>query len=234
VETRVRGDMGRLWTLTQDPVQHARWDARFTTIEHLPTPEGDLQRFRYAVTLLPGLTLAGVGVSAGERRRADGSRTSALRFSTERRLSPLRAGSGYWRYVPGRDGIRFLTGYDYEPGFQGRLADAVLVRPLMGLMTAWSFDRLRLWVETGLEPERSRRRSLAVAGVRLLGAGLAVRRRSPWSLPVAGAALLLPVPIERPRARRCLRRAPDRLGRTAPATLAGMDPPSAAARDVSS
>lgn len=54
METRVRGDMARLWTLTQAPVQHARWDARFTTIEHLPTPEGDPQRFRYAVTLLPG------------------------------------------------------------------------------------------------------------------------------------------------------------------------------------
>lgn len=220
MEARVRGEMEHLWRLTQDPAQHARWDLRFTEIEHLPTPEGDPQRFRYAITLLPGLTLAGVGVSVGERRSADGSRTSALRFSCDHPLAPLRSGAGYWRYVPrsdtgkdtdkdtGRADIRFLTGYDYEPGFQGRLADALLVRPLMGLMTAWSFDRLRLWVESGLEPEDSSRRALGVAALRLLAAGLALRRRSPWSLPLAGAALLLPVPLERPRARRCLRRPP--------------------------
>lgn len=53
--------------------------------------------------------------------------------------------------MPTPDGVRFITGYDYAPGF-GRVADLV-IRPLVRWMTAWSFDRLRIWAETGTEPE---------------------------------------------------------------------------------
>jgi len=38
--------------------------------------------------------------------------------------------------------------------------DAALFRPLMGWATAWSFDRLRLWIEKGIAPETSFLRSL--------------------------------------------------------------------------
>jgi hypothetical protein len=48
--------------------------------------------------------------------------------------------------------VRFLTGYDYSPGW-GRFADAAGIRWLLGWMTAWSFDRLRIWAETGQPPE---------------------------------------------------------------------------------
>ena len=101
---------------------------------------------------LPLHPLAGTGISLGERRRADGTRTSALRFTTCDRLSPLGDGRGYWRYVPTPAGVRFLTGYDYRPGW-GRVADAIGIRRLLGWMTAWSFDRLRIWAETGQPPE---------------------------------------------------------------------------------
>jgi hypothetical protein len=33
-------------------------------------------------------------------------------------------------------------------------------RPLIGWATAWSFDRLRLWLERGVDPERSTRQAL--------------------------------------------------------------------------
>ena len=77
------------------------------------------------------------------------ARTSALRFGSESPISIIRAGSGYWKYVPTGDGIRFLTAYDYRTrfGIVGRLADRVAFRPLLGWATAWSFDRLRLWLE---------------------------------------------------------------------------------------
>jgi hypothetical protein len=60
--------------------------------------------------------------------------------------------------VPTEDGVRFLTQYDYEPrfGVAGRAVDGLLFRPLLGWATAWSFDRLRLWLEDGIPPERSR------------------------------------------------------------------------------
>jgi hypothetical protein len=230
VETYVRGSIDELWVRTQDPVQHARWDLRFSEIVQLPSPPGGPQQFRYAVRL-PGRTIAGVGVSVGERERADGGRTSSLRFSSPDPWSPIRSGGGYWRYVPGPDGVRFLTGYDYQPGVQGRWVDRALVRPLMGWLTAWSFDRLRLWVEQGLEPEVSGRRSVAVGAGRVLGAVAAGRLApAPLSMILAAAAAIIPVPVARPLARRCKRRPPDRLGARPPSTLADLVSPREPAR----
>lgn len=148
VEVLIRADMERLWELTQNPALHPQWDLRFSSIEPESVVEG-VTRFRYS-RRIPFHTIVGRGTSVGEVRRPDGTRTSALRFDTDDRLSPLRHGRGYWRYVPTADGIRFITGYDYEPGF-GRAADRVL-RPFITWMTAWSFDRLRLWAETGELP----------------------------------------------------------------------------------
>lgn len=151
VETTIAADLERVWAATQDPSQHVRWDVRFSSItpEH---PDGTgAMRFTYVRRTLVH-DVHGTGISIGDRRGRDGTRTSALRFATEDRLSPIRAGRGYWRYVPLDDGrTRFITGYDYDPGW-GPL-DAV-VRPMLGWATAWSFDRLRIWLETGVAPER--------------------------------------------------------------------------------
>lgn len=99
-----------------------RWDVRFSEI----VPERDTVdtavRFTY-VRRSPVHDVHGTGVSIGERRRPDGSRTSALRFSTADPLSPIRTGRGYWRYVPTEDGrTRFITGYDHASGW-GPLAE---------------------------------------------------------------------------------------------------------------
>ncbi|MDX3524394.1 hypothetical protein [Streptomyces scabiei] len=232
VEACVRADLDALWAHSQDPALHQRWDLRFSEIRHLPRVEGEPQRFRYATRVLPGLTVAGTGVSAGERERPDGTRTSALRFSSPHPLSLIAEGSGYWRYVPEGDGIRFLTGYDYRPrwGRAGALADRLLFRPLMGWATAWSFDRLRLWLERGITPERALRHWLAEAALRALTvvaacAGLAygalVDPAGPlaplalFATPVLAvsavlAALLVPPLPGTPSARRCLRTPPPR------------------------
>jgi Polyketide cyclase / dehydrase and lipid transport len=151
VEIDIRCSLDRVWELTQEPAQHPRWDLRFSSIT--PTAELDSggYRFRYE-RRLPLHTIVGTGTSLGERSRPDGTRTSALRFTTTDRLSPLGAGRGYWRYLPTADGVTFITGYDYAPGW-GRLLDALVLRRFIGWMTAWSFDRLRIWAETGIEPE---------------------------------------------------------------------------------
>jgi len=153
VETLIRADPQTVWRSTQDPALHQRWDLRFTEIN--PTGGG---RFRYATRIL-GLTVTGIGTHAGERRRTDGSRTSALRFASADPLSLIRSGSGYWRYIPTGDGTRFVTGFDYSTrwGAVGAIADLVF-RPLFGWATAWSFDRLRLWLEDGIPPETHRLR----------------------------------------------------------------------------
>ncbi|MGN6409107.1 MAG: SRPBCC family protein [Curtobacterium sp.] len=150
VETVIDADVDRVWAATQDPEQHVRWDVRFSEIAPEPGDADGAARFTY-VRRSPVHDVHGTGVSIGERHRADGTRTSALRFATDDRLSPIRAGRGYWRYVPTADGrTRFVTGYDYDSGW-GPLD--LVVRPLLGWATAWSFDRLRTWLEGGAEPE---------------------------------------------------------------------------------
>ncbi|MFF9153641.1 hypothetical protein ACF1AB_15575 [Streptomyces sp. NPDC014846] len=174
IETHIRADLDELWARTQDPARHQRWDLRFTEIAYLPRVAGEPQRFRYSTRLLPFLTVSGTGVAAGEKERPDGTRTSALRFSSPHPLSLIAEGSGYWRYVPEAHGVRFLTGYDYRPrwGALGALGDRALFRPLMGWATAWSFDRLRLWLERGITPERALQNWLTELAVRALVLGL--------------------------------------------------------------
>ncbi|GAA3816985.1 hypothetical protein GCM10022403_058020 [Streptomyces coacervatus] len=232
IEARIRADLDELWSLTQEPAQHQRWDLRFTEIEYLPSAEGEPQRFRYATRVLPFLTVAGTGVSAGERERPDGTRTSALRFSSTHPLSLLAEGSGYWRYLPDGDGVRFLTGYDYRPrwGGFGTLADRLVFRPLMGWATAWSFDRLRLWLERGITPERALANWLAELLGRALvivlagtgfGYGRLLRLTGPFAplfcfatpllaVVALSLALLAPPLSATPAARRCLRTPPTR------------------------
>ncbi|HEY4018983.1 MAG TPA: hypothetical protein VGM75_09875 [Pseudonocardiaceae bacterium] len=206
IETVIRCDLDTLWHRTQDPAQHQRWDLRFTRIHYLPRPDpGQPQRFRYTVRVLPGLTVSGVGSTVAERGNRDGCRTSVLRFASADPLSLIQSGAGYWRYLPTEAGIRFWTGYDYRPGWgrAGPVAD-LLFRPLMRWGTAWSFDRLRLWLERGVTPERSLRNALLDAGGRLVVCAIVGFEGSIARAVIAGAALavLPPLPTT-PAARRC-------------------------------
>lgn len=229
VETLVRAPLERVWDLTQDPDLHARWDLRFSSIRHLPRPDPAApQEFRYAVRPLPGLEITGTGRSLGERSRPDGTRTSALGWERDGVLSPVGTGRGYWRYVPVRTprgpAVRFLTGYDYRPGW-GEGLDRI-VRPALGWATAWSFDRLRLWAEHDQTPERSRTYGLLDLGARAAGvaAVAALTRRAPGSIRAAAvvvATVLVvasPAPAAVPRASRCRRAAVDSRARP-PSTM---------------
>ena len=195
VEIDIRRSVDEVWDLTQDSSQHSRWDLRFSSITPVENLPRGGYRFRYE-RRLPLHVIVGTGTSVGERHRPDGTRTSALRFTTRDRLSPLGDGRGYWRYVPTGSGMRFITGYDYRPGW-GRLVDRLVMRRLIGWMTAWSFDRLRLWAETGVPPE-----SWPLWSV------------MQWWRP------------DRPRASRC-RRIPDRghVMADAPASLSSLEAP---------
>lgn len=162
VEILLRAPLEEVWRVTQEPELHRRWDLRFSRIEYLDRGEGEPQRFLYATRLGFGLEIRGEGESAGRKEPADGSRTSALTFGSDDRRSLIRKGSGYWRYVPTEAGTRFITRYDYDTRFgaPGRVLDRLVFRPLLGWATAWSFDRLRLWLEEGIAPETALRRLL--------------------------------------------------------------------------
>jgi hypothetical protein len=206
VEILIAAELDDVWRLTQTPQLHTRWDLRFSLIApeasspDSPVASGEASRFRYE-RRIPFHTIRGTGISLGERSSDAGARTSALVFSTTDPLSPLASGRGYWRYIPNDDGsTRFITGYDYAPfgGRMGALLDRVITRRLVWWMTAWSFDRLRIWAETGTPPE---------------------------SWPLASALMFWR--RDRPRAARCMPR-PARSPRShdamsdAPASLAGL------------
>jgi len=176
VEILIRGKIDELWRSTQTPHMHEQWDLRFTEIRYLPRPNpAQPQQFLYATRIGVGLRIEGAGESVGTHE-ADGSRTSALKFWSDDRKSLIREGSGYWKYVPSEagaedagGGVRFLTRYDYRTrfGVAGALLDRFIFRPLLGWATAWSFDRLRLWIERGIHPAISMQRSLLHAIVRV-------------------------------------------------------------------
>ncbi|MET1089542.1 MAG: hypothetical protein ABWY04_20880 [Arthrobacter sp.] len=239
VEILIRGSLERVWELSQNPDLHARWDLRFSRIVPTDSDNQGLLRFRYEFWL-PFHTIHGIGTSLGHRHRSDGQATSVLKFDTADPLSPIGAGSGYWRYIPTGDGLRFITGYTFRPGMGtvGEVLDARLFRPALGWATAVSFDRLRLWVEADLDPRTARSRWFADGGARAGGALLAavLLRRALTGRHAAAAALgvsvglascLLPAHWSVPRAGRCLRRAPDPHAARAPAALAGLRTPSA-------
>ena len=174
VEILVRAPMDTLWAHTQTPALHQKWNLRFSQIDYLPTADAtEPQRFRYTTRIGFGFELSGEGETAGQRNLPDGSCSSALRFGSAEPLSIIREGNGYWKYIPTIDGIRFLTWYDYRTRFgaPGALFDRLIFRPLIAWATAWSFDRLRLWLEQDVDPAQAMRQTL-VHGVARLGLAL--------------------------------------------------------------
>ena len=211
VEILIRAPIDALWAHTQTPALHERWDLRFSRIDYLPKPhETEPQRFRYTTRIGFGFEVSGEGETVGQRDLADGSRSSALKFGSGEALSIIREGSGYWKYIPTADGIRFLTWYDYRTRFgaAGAQFDRLIFRPLIGWATAWSFDRLRLWLEAG---RGSRTRDATGAG------SLRRSRGAHRDLRVGRCCLQRRCssrgstrPINVPSAARCLRRPPEK------------------------
>lgn len=170
VEILIHSNVDEIWRLTQTPDLHQLWDLRFTGIEYLPKRSDDEpQKFRYSTRIGFGLGIDGDGESTGTRANAAGQRTSALKFWSGDPKSLIKEGSGYWQYIPSHEGVRFLTWYDYGTRFgaAGRLIDRFLFRPLLGWATAWSFDRLRLWIERSVPPQASMRLAVIHACARL-------------------------------------------------------------------
>lgn len=170
VETLISGEVSEVWRYTQVPELHQLWDLRFTAIRYLPKLSKDEpQRFLYSTRIGFGLNIDGQSESTGTKEDAPGIRTSALKFWSSNAKSLIEEGSGYWRYVPTQNGTQFLTWYDYRTRFgaAGRLIDRIFFRRLIGWATAWSFDRLRLWIERGIPPQISFRFALIHTFARL-------------------------------------------------------------------
>lgn len=163
VEIRIHAPMEALWAHTQTPSLHEKWDLRFSSIDYIPKRcSGAPQRFRYATRIGFGIEVSGEGETVGQGNLPDGSCSSALKFVSTETLSLISEGSGYWKYIPTAEGIRFLTWYDYRTRFgsAGALFDRLIFRPLIGWATAWSFDRLRLWLEHRIDPGLAMRQAL--------------------------------------------------------------------------
>jgi len=163
VDIVIKRPLDEIWRYTQTPELHERWDLRFFKITYLQRPDPTLpQQFEYKTRIGFGTEIRGAGETTASKEDRSGARTSALRFWSDDPKSLIKSGSGYWRYEPAADGVRFITGYDYATrfGVLGKVFDALAFRPLLGWATAWSFDRLRLWLESDVEPAAAGQRAL--------------------------------------------------------------------------
>src|SRR5712692_267453 len=101
VEINIQADLDDLWSKTQVPSLHQRWDLRFTRIEYLARDDDSHpQRFLYSTRIGFGLKISGEGETVGTRDDGNGSRTSALKFWSDDPKSLILQGSGYWKYIP--------------------------------------------------------------------------------------------------------------------------------------
>jgi len=165
IETKIKCDIDELWTKTQEPSLHQEWDLRFSKISYLPknNPK-DPQKFLYSTKVGFGIDVNGIGESVATKIKDNGESTSVLKFSSDSKISLIKQGSGYWKYIPQKEGIKFYTGYDYETrwGLFGKVIDKFIFRPLMVWATAWSFDCLKNWIEKGLHPKQMINAQLSV------------------------------------------------------------------------
>ncbi|MFY3791437.1 DoxX-like family protein [Ureibacillus sp. MALMAid1270] len=154
VEIDIDTKMDDLWKATQTPDLHAQWDLRFSSITYLPKMDKEPQHFTYTRSLGFGQKIEGWGISTGSHEAINGTRSSSLHFGTEQRISPIKEGRGYWKYIPKEQSITFLTQYDYDVNFGkfGQVLDRLLFRPLIGWGTALSFDVLKRWLEKDEAP----------------------------------------------------------------------------------
>lgn len=170
IEAKINCDFDTLWTNTQDPSIHQQWDMRFSEISYLPKIEPtDPQKFNYSTKIGFGIKVSGIGESVATKTKDNGESTSVLKFSSDSPISIISQGSGYWKYIPDADGIKFFTGYDYETrwGLFGKLIDKFVFRPLMIWATAWSFDCLKNWIEKGFHPKQALNAQITVILVNL-------------------------------------------------------------------
>jgi hypothetical protein len=166
-ETYISASLDKVWEFSQNPALHQRWDLRFSAIEYLPKEsDGEPQRFRYLKKIGFGLSVTGWGETVGEKSR----RSSALRFGSTDKMSIISEGTGSWTYRPTTNSTHFSTVYDYDTryGWAGQVFDRLIFRPAMIWATRWSFDRLRIWIETGLDPELTLRLWITKATARTL------------------------------------------------------------------
>lgn len=165
IETKIKCNHDILWKYTQDPSIHQVWDLRFNEIKYLLKDKPvEVQKFRYTTKIGFGIKVTGVGESVATKTKDNGESTSVLKFSSDNYLSIIKQGSGFWKYVPQSDGIKFFTSYDYETrwGKFGNMFDKFIFRPLMIWVTAWSFDCLKNWIENGLHPKQAIKAQLTV------------------------------------------------------------------------
>ncbi|MBP1990326.1 DoxX-like family protein [Paenibacillus eucommiae] len=182
VECVIAADIDKIWNHTQTPEKHEQWDLRFTHITYLPRKsQQEPQQFHYETRIGFGISISGTGQTRASVEENDGARLSALAFSSEERMSLIRTGGGYWKYVPYVPCVpcvspapqedqaltKFLTRYDYKTrwGLVGAWLDRLLFRPLITWATAWSFDCLRLWLERELSPRISTKLSLIYTSI---------------------------------------------------------------------
>lgn len=170
VETDINAPLEKIWEYTQNPKLHEQWDLRFSTISLNGPRDEQPQSFLYEKHLGFGISVTGTGAYRTKMMDDRDKRASSLKFKSSHPLSFIKEGSGYWKYMKTKDHILFQTQFDYETkeGKGWKWADRFFFRPMMGVITAFSFGALKTWLEKGTHPRLLLERTLAHYGICLL------------------------------------------------------------------
>ncbi|WP_353855551.1 hypothetical protein [Bacillus sp. Bos-x628] len=170
VETEISAPLEKVWEYTQNPKLHEQWDLRFSTISLNGPRDEQPQSFLYEKHLGFGVSVTGTGVYRTNIMDDRNERASSLTFTSSHPLSFIKEGDGYWKYIKTNEHIVFKTQFDYETreGKGWKWADRLFFRPMMGLITAFSFGSLKTWLEKGIHPRLLLERTLAHYGICLL------------------------------------------------------------------
>jgi hypothetical protein len=161
VETLIPAPVDRVWSATQDPAQHERWDIRFTriTYESGIDPRG-FHSMRYETRLGFGLRVEGFGNYLSSRPPPVEPAVSTFEFDSRDWKSLITRGRGVWHYRSQGSATLFRTVFDYDVrhGCIGYWIDRLVFRRVMQLATEWGFETLRQWC-SGDEGALARRAS---------------------------------------------------------------------------
>jgi hypothetical protein len=106
VEIPIAESVDDVWARTQDPDTNTRRDRRYTSLRYLDRPHPAApQAFHYTKRLGLGPRIGGTGETTGQLP-STAERASALRFGSDERLSLIRVGAGYGKYIGEGDRFR--------------------------------------------------------------------------------------------------------------------------------
>ncbi|MCB1159092.1 MAG: hypothetical protein H7A25_13585 [Leptospiraceae bacterium] len=173
LEIRIRAPIEKVREAIH-PTHQSNWDLRFSRIFIREQTEEQREKGIFTFSFVRSIfgrffQLSGYG-EIEEKEGENGEIYSTLNFGSEDSHCPIRRGKGYHLLIPETENSTlFRTEFQYRPryGKLGFLFDILLFRHILKFVTAYSLDRLKIYLEKEIPPSLSLKRSMNLYLIRL-------------------------------------------------------------------